>query len=104
MEFIRPDTGAREIELAKDQPQYKPITVAIYMNSNYPGSTMMLARVRLNEEERQRIFFGCEDLFISEIIFPNAEGRLGFTPLDVQVGMQHYKIDKPIAENQGDGS
>jgi hypothetical protein len=65
---------------------------------------MMVARLRFTEEERQQIFFGGEDLFISEILYPDHEGKSRFTPLDVMVGMQHLKVNPPIEESQGDGS
>lgn len=88
--------------IAENQLEYKPLPVAVYINSQYPGSKMLLARLRLNVSERKLIADG-EDLFISELLWPDAEGKIRFTPLDLQVGMQHWKVDPPIEEST-DGS
>ena len=97
MRFISPNTGAREITLAEEQLEYNPMVVALYKNSNYPGTTMFLCRVRLTPTERLEILNG-EDLFITQLAFPNKDNKVNFAPLDVQVGMQHFKID-PIEES-----
>lgn len=102
MQFIPPETGAPERVLAEDQPQYQPLTVAIYQHGDHPGAVLMLARLRLTEQERQRLYFDGEDLFISELCFPSDDGAIRFTPLEVQVGMQHFKVDKPIEERPDD--
>lgn len=102
MRWIPPGTGAQEIVLAEDQLEYAPLTVAAYTNSKYPGSKMLVARVRLNVTERKQVADG-EDLFISELLWPDGEGKVRFTPLDLQVGMQHWKVDPPIEEST-DGS
>lgn len=102
MRFIAPRTGAEEVNLAEDQLEYMPVVVAVYMNSNYPGAKMLLTRVRLDSFDKARIAVG-DDLFISELVFPDTEGKVRFTPLDIQVGMKHWKVDPPIEEST-DGS
>lgn len=87
MRFIRPGTGATEMVLADAQPEYIPLPVAIYSNSNYPTATEMLTRVTFTKEERENIAKG-DDVFISELIFGSGK----FAPLNVTVGMQHYDV------------
>jgi hypothetical protein len=96
MKFIAPRTGAPERTIAENQPQYQPITVAMYRNSDYPEATEFLTRLTITKEERAQIAAG-EDIFIAELCFGPR-----FTPLMVQVGMQHWKVD-PIEES-ADGS
>ena len=92
MRFIAPRTGAPEITIAKDQPEYQPITVAVYTNSNYPGATEFLCRLTLTPEERALVAAG-EDIFISELCWdPNDFDSAKFTPLNPTVGMQHWKV------------
>jgi len=97
MQFIRPGTGAKEVTLAENQPQYETIVAAIYSNSDYPSATEFLVRATFTPEERQAIANG-EDIFISELCWADF-GKPSFTPLMMTVGMQHWKVDPPIEES-----
>ncbi len=95
--FIAPRTGAPEITLAEEQHEYKPLTAAIYQNSQYPGATVMLVRVTFTDEERALIFAG-EDLYISQLNFGH-----GFSPMTVEVGPQWWAVPKFGYEGEDGG-
>lgn len=95
MRFIPPATGAPEIMLAEDQPEYQQLQVALYKNQDHPAATEMVARVRLNDEERALVFGGV-DIYISQLVFPPH----GYAPLRVSVGEGMFRLE-PDGEEGG---
>jgi hypothetical protein len=84
MRMVSPSTGAPEIVLAEEQEQYRPITVARYMDQQ--DRVILLSRWRLNDGDRARIAAG-EDIYIGLLTF----GR-PMQPLSVQVGADGWTV------------
>lgn len=61
MEAVSPQTGAKEIVVAKDQADYIPYPAALYQTEN--GRLVILSRWQLTDEEREMIANG-EDFYI----------------------------------------
>lgn len=89
---------------------YETLIAAVYTNSNYPEATEFVVRATFTDDERALIAAG-EDIFISELCWGHLtySGKRGyvigparFTPLTVVVGMQHLKVEQPIAESSDD--
>lgn len=51
----QPRTGAPELTLAIDQPEYIPLTVALYEDTEFPWAKIMLSRWTPNDEERLQL-------------------------------------------------
>lgn len=79
MRMIAPRTGAPEITVAEDQPEYLALTAAVYDNT-------LLTRWTFTPEERARIAAG-EDLYLGVMTF----GR-PLQPLSVQVGAEGWVL------------
>ena len=99
---VRPETGAPEIVLAEHQPEYTPLPVAVYEDSQY-NSPMFLCRYTFSDEERLAIANG-EDLYIGVLTFNRR-----FQPIEVLVGPGPYKLrvsqdpsERPYNGNAGD--
>ncbi|MDB4884557.1 MAG: hypothetical protein JWL95_3323 [Gemmatimonadetes bacterium] len=77
MRFVAPRTGATEITIAEEQPEYMPVTVAVYQFAD--GTPALLVRVKPSAEERARIAAGA-DVYVMQ---------LGNTlrPMNAYVGM-----------------
>lgn len=88
---IKPDTGAKEIVIAKDQPEYHPLPAAVYENEQY-GSPELLTRWTLSDEERQAVLAG-EDIYISVLTFGKP-----YPPMTVQVGPQYFQLAGDITD------
>ena len=84
MRAISPNTGAEEIVIAEDQPEYMPISVALY--SYGQNGVARLTRWQPTPEERSAILAG-EDIYVMQIS-PNGELM---TPLSVRVGPGDWK-------------
>jgi hypothetical protein len=80
---IAPRTGAEEITVAEDQPEYSPITVALYRDP--AGARHLLTRWTFTAEERAAIAAG-EDVYVAQIAHPAAP----MTPMWVHVGPGPY--------------
>lgn len=85
MRAVAPRTGAPEVTIAENQPEYSPLVGACYVDAD--GHEYMLTRWRFTAEERARIAAG-EDLYLAELTF----GR-PFTPLMIQVGPEGWEVD-----------
>lgn len=73
MRAIRPKLKARQVTVAEEQEEFKPVTVALVTNRLYPCppdrefNTVVLA-YRPSDEERRRIAEG-EDIYLSLLTF-----------------------------------
>lgn len=85
MNTVQPMTGAHEITLAVNQPQYDPLVIGAYYSSELQ-SPVFLSRWKPTEEERARIAAG-EDLYLSV----NTFGR-PFPPVSLQVGPEGWMV------------
>lgn len=85
MNTVQPMTGAHEITLAVDQPQYDPLVIGAYYNTALQ-SPVFLSRWKPTEEERARIAAG-EDLYLSVNTFGGA-----FPPVGLQVGPEGWVV------------
>lgn len=77
MRPVAPRTGAPEVAVAENQPEYLAITAAVYPTD--VGGYAFLTRWRLSPEERQRVLEG-EDLYLMQI----TRGQM--TPIQLVVG------------------
>jgi hypothetical protein len=82
---ISPRTGAVELVLAKDQPQYIPLPAALYHDSS-TGSVELVTRWTLTDEERLAVAEGA-DIFLGTLTFDQP-----YQPVRMQVGPQHYQL------------
>ncbi len=82
MRMIAPRTGAPEITLAEDQPEYSPLVVAVYETPQCVQ--LLLTRWRLEPGELARLNAG-EDLYLSVMTFGQP-----LQPLRLQVGPEGY--------------
>lgn len=78
MRPIAPRTGLPEVTLAEDQPEFKPITVALW--SDPTGACGCLTRWRPSPEELTALLSG-EDVFVAI-----TTGGHPMQPVHVQVG------------------
>lgn len=86
MRPIAPRTGAPEVTVAEDQPEYMPITVALY---NYEdGSRGILSRWQPSTEERLAISSG-EDIFVQQLSFDTP-----MAPLVVRCGPGNFQVSE----------
>jgi len=84
MKPVSPNTGAPELTFAADQPQYIPVSVAVY---DYPPlSRGLLTRWSLTPEERTRVANG-EDIYVMQLNFSTP-----MTPLKVTVGPEEFLV------------
>lgn len=85
MRPVAPRTGAPEVSVAEDQPQYLTITMAQY---NYPdGSMGILSRWQPSPAERVAIANG-EDVYVMQSQF-----RGVVTPLLARVGPGDWRVE-----------
>lgn len=88
MRSIAPRTGADEVTVAEDQPEYLPITVALYAQPI--GETAVLHRLtrwQPTPAERAAIAAG-EDIYVAQL----SHLRAPMTPLSVHVGPGPYAL------------
>ena len=78
--MVAPRTGAIEITIAEDQPEYLPLTVAVYGDNKDMGPRTLLSRWRPTDEERQAIAAG-EDVYVGLVTFGQP-----MQPIIVQIG------------------
>ena len=86
MRMIAPRTGAPEISVAENQPEYLTLTAALY--STPEGARALLTRWRPTPEEREQIFLGDVDIYLLQII---GEGKM--QPVSLQVGPEGYEVE-----------
>lgn len=86
---IPPDTGAPEVLLGKDQPEYTPLPAAVYRDTEY-DTNVFLTRWTFTLEERLAIAEG-EDLYISQM----TGHKQGYPPVRVCVGPAYFQLRKP---------
>lgn len=96
---VTPNTGAEEMVLAADQPQYEEVVVAKYLS--YPQHAhgvlagepvpTILYRFHPTEQQRREISAG-QDLFLAVMTF----GRPPL-PLELLVGPGAYQVTKYVA-------
>jgi hypothetical protein len=75
MRMVRPRLDAPQVTVAEDQPEFKPITVAIVRHPLYPGvetehgplNTVVMA-FRPNDDDKARIAAG-EDVYVSLLTY-----------------------------------
>lgn len=84
MRAIAPRTGAIETTIAEEQPEYMPITVALYQYAD--GSCGIVTRWQPSAEERAAILAG-EDIYVNQIHFGKH-----MTPLMVRVGPGDFTV------------
>jgi hypothetical protein len=85
MRAVAPRTGAPEVTIAEDQPEYLPVTVAIYDHGNH---RTLLCRFTFTAEERAEIAAGA-DLYVGQLNFPHSPGM---TPINVRVGPGEWQL------------
>lgn len=85
MDAVSPQTGAPEIVLAENQPEYQNLPVAVY---DAEGGPVLVSRWKFTEEERARIAAG-EDLTLAVW----THGHL-FQPVLLQVGQEGWKVER----------
>jgi hypothetical protein len=83
--MIAPRTGAPEVTIAENQPEYLTLTAAAYEYSD--GAYGLLTRWRLTEDERKRLLAG-EDVYLMQLTF-----RKPMQPVRLQVGPNGYLVD-----------
>lgn len=83
MRPIAPRTGAPEVTIAEEQPDYSPLVGAVYAND------VILTRWRMDDADRAKVAAG-EDLYIALMTF-------GFPmqPMSVQVGDTGWASSSP---------
>ena len=91
MRAIAPRTGAPEVTVAEEQPEYLPITVAMYEDEH--GAVYRVTRWTFSPEERERIARG-EDVYVSQVSF----GQAPMTPLMVNCGPADW-MDVPAGQD-----
>lgn len=91
MRAVAPRTGAVEQTIAEDQPEYQPITVALYQYMD--GTKGILTRWKPNDAERAAIAAG-EDIYVMQLNF-----GAPMVPLIVTVGPEGFTI--PEGSNTG---
>lgn len=79
MYMVAPRTGAKEVTLAEDQLEYKPLVAAVYRHPEHDG-IILLTRWRLTDEDKERILKG-EDIYLSVMTFGQP-----LQPIAIQVG------------------
>ena len=85
MRMVAPRTGAPEVTLAEDQPEYCPLVAAVYVDAQ--GVEHLLTRWRLSEKERDQVAAG-EDIYLACMTF----GR-PLQPLMMQVGPEGWSVE-----------
>lgn len=88
MKTVQPMTGAHEVTVAANQPEYDPLVCALYWDEDMK-TPVVLSRWKPSDEERERIAAG-EDLYLAVLTFGEP-----LQPLCLQVG--------PEGWNRGDG-
>lgn len=73
MRMIRPKLATRQVTIAEDQGEFRPVTGALVTHPGYPthplgGFNSVVLAFRPSDEERARIAAG-EDLYVSLLTF-----------------------------------
>lgn len=84
MRMVAPRTGAPEISVAENQPEYKTLTAALYRDQD--ERQMLLTRWRLTDAERELLLNG-EDLYVALVTCGKP-----MQPLLVQVGPEGFNV------------
>jgi len=84
---VAPRVGLPEVTLAEEQPDYLPLTVAVWKDP--AGQVGVLTRWRPSREDLVRLAAG-EDLYISLLTFGQP-----MQPMVVQVGAEGWAPDDP---------
>ena len=87
MRPIAPRTGHREITIAEDQVEYKPITAAVAEMESGNGHALIL-RFTFTPEERQQLAAGADVYFCQ--VYPNG-GPM--TPVQARVGAGDWQME-----------
>lgn len=82
---IPPATGAPEMVLAKDQPMYQPLPVAVYQDTGL-ATDIYVSRWTLTPQERLAIAEG-EDIYVSQMLFGH-----NYPPVGVHVGPSYFAL------------
>lgn len=85
MRMVAPRTGAPELTLAEEQPEYSPLVVARYVDAQ--GVEHLLSRWRLTDEERAQIASG-EDLYLCLLTHGQP-----LQPIMMQVGPEEWVVE-----------
>jgi hypothetical protein len=101
MHPVSPATGAPEVILAKDQPEYLPLPAAVYLETEHGSNCRMYAtRWTMTDEERLAVAEG-SDIFVTQLVFDqplpqglHTPGR--FAPIMVLVGAQWLKVTPEV--------
>lgn len=70
MKTVQPMTGAHEVTMGANQPEYEPLIVAIHYDAEL-RSPVLVSRWKLSPEERERVAAG-EDLYLGVVTFDAA--------------------------------
>jgi hypothetical protein len=84
MRPIAPRTGAPETTVAEDQPEYLPLTIAVYAYSD--GTRGLLTRWTFTPDERAAIARG-EDIYVHQLNFGTH-----MTPMIVRCGPGDFAV------------
>ncbi len=76
---VEPLTGAKSVTLAVNQPEYEPLTVDLFYDTDV-HSSVLISRWKLSEEERAALIAG-EDIWLALSTFGSAP-----QPVLLQVG------------------
>lgn len=87
MKAISPNTGAKEIVVAEDQPAYSKYPAALYLDED--ETMCLLSRWTFTDEERQAIANG-EDFYLGILT-----GGKPVQPVLLQVGAEGWIVDNP---------
>lgn len=87
MKPIHPGTGAQEVTVAEDQPEYIKYPAALYQTKE--GTLCLLSRWTFTDEEREMIARG-EDLFVGILT-----GGRPVQPVIFQVGPEGWELPRP---------
>lgn len=82
MRPVSPNVGWYEVRIGTDQLEYKELVGAVIPFDD--GSTGILMRWRLTEEEKARVMAG-DDLYVTLLTF----GR-PMQPIDISIGRPEY--------------
>lgn len=96
MKTVQPMTGAQEITLAVDQPEYESLICAVYHDTDF-DCPMLLSRWKPSDEERERIAAG-EDLYLAVLTCGDP-----MQPVMLTVGDKQWKVP-PAEEVENAGS
>jgi hypothetical protein len=82
MQSVELQTGVKEITLAVDQPEFDPLIVGVYFNTEL-GAYVRVSRWKLSDEDREKAARG-EDVWLGVV------GNGHYPPTMIQVGSQGF--------------